>query len=162
MIPSSRGPQLSRRGVLLAAAAGPLVVACTTKETSPPEPDPLAELAEQARVDAALAAAVAASFPGLGADVVAANRGEHAQRLAAEVERARTTPSSAARSPSGAPSSQPVAPPADAGSAVALLADALAAAQRRGTELLPDLPTHRSGLVGAVVAGCACLAEVLA
>jgi hypothetical protein len=148
--------------VLLAAAAGPLVVACTTTETSPPEPDPLAELAELARADAALAAAVAASFPGLGADVVAANRGEHARRLAAEVERARTAPSSATPPPSGSPSSPPAQPPADAAAAVALLTEALAEAQRRGTELLPTLPTHRSGLVGAVVAGCACLAEVLA
>lgn len=149
MIVETRGPLLSRRGVLLAAASVPLAVACTTPPPPPLPPDPLAELATQARADAALATAV-------GAQEVADARTEHAKRLQAEVDRAK--PSIPSSSPAPTPPSTPAAP---AGATPGMLVEALRAAQQKGTDLLPGVPTHRAGLIGSVVAGCASLVEVL-
>jgi hypothetical protein len=156
----SSGVQLSRRGLLIAAAAGPLAVACTTSPPPPQPPDPLADLADQARTDAAMASVIAAAYPAIGAAIVAANRGEHAKRLQAEVDRARPDVSPASAAASSTPPASPTAPP-DAQSAVASMTQALAAAQKKATDLLPALPSYRVGLVGSVIAGCASLSEVL-
>lgn len=149
MIAESRGPLLSRRRVLLAAASAPLAVACTTPPPPPPPPDPLAELAVQARADAALATAA-------GATEVAEARATHAKLLQAEVDRARPSgPSS-----SSAPPSTSAAPPPSGGTPEQVV-EALKAAQQVGTDLLATVPPHRAGLLGSVVAGCASLVEVL-
>lgn len=150
MIVESRGPLLSRRRVLLAAASAPLAVACTTPPPPPPPPDPLAELAVQARADAALATAV-------GATEVAEGRAEHAELLQAEVDRARPSgPSSSA----SAPSSTSAEPPPSGGTPEQVV-EALKAAQRAASDLLATVPTYRAGLLGSVAAGCASLLEVL-
>ncbi len=150
MIAESRGPLFSRRRVLLAAASAPLAVACTTPPPAPPPPDPLAELAVQARADAALATAA-------GVTEVAEARTEHARLLQAEVDRARPSgPSSSA----SAPSSTSAAPPPSSATPDEVVA-ALTAAQKSGTDLLATVPTYRAGLLGSVVAGCASLLEVM-
>ncbi|MFD9740210.1 hypothetical protein [Umezawaea sp. NPDC059074] len=149
MIAESRGPLLSRRRVLLAAASAPLAVACTTPPPAPPPPDPLAELAVQARADAALATAA-------GASEVADARAEHAKLLQAEVDRARPSgPSSSA-----APASTSTPPPPSGATPDEVVA-ALNAAQKAGTELLATVPSYRAGLLGSVVAGCASLVEAM-
>ena len=150
MIAESRGPLFSRRRVLLAAASAPLAVACTTPPPAPPPPDPLAELAVQARADAAQATVA-------GLTEVAEARTEHAKLLQAEVDRARPSgPSSSAPAPSSATSA---APPSSATPEEVVAA--LTAAQKAGTDLLATVPTYRAGLLGSVVAGCASLVEVL-
>ncbi|MCS7482697.1 hypothetical protein ACFFQW_49640 [Umezawaea endophytica] len=150
MIAESRGPLLSRRRVLLAAASAPLAVACTTPPPAPLPPDPLADLAVQARADAALATAA-------GLEEVAAARTEHAKLIQAEVDRARPSgPSSSASAPPGTSA----APPPSSGTPEQVV-EALQAAQKAGTELLATVPPHRAGLLGSVVAGCASLVEVM-
>jgi hypothetical protein len=149
VIAESRGPLLSRRRMLLAAASVPLAVACTTPPPPPLPPDPLAELASQARADAALATAA-------GATEVAKARTEHAKVLQAEVDRARPSVPTASSAP---PSTSSVPPPASA--TAAEVVTALQAAQKKGTDLMPTVPTYRAGLLGSVVAGCASMVEVL-
>ncbi|KOV84324.1 hypothetical protein ADL03_17340 [Nocardia sp. NRRL S-836] len=142
---------VSRRRVLLAVAAAPLAVACTTEPPAPPPPDPLSALAAQARSDAALAALLTA-VP--AAAEVAKARGTHAELLQAEVDRERP-PLSSTVPP--VPSTPPQPP-----NPVAALRTALDEAVRAASEAVPKLPSHRAGLVGSVAAGCASLREVLA
>jgi hypothetical protein len=150
VIAESRGPLLSRRRVLLAAASAPLAVACTTPPPAPPPPDPLAELAVQARADAALATAA-------GASEVADARAEHAKLLQAEVDRARPSgPSSSAAAPSGTST-----PPPPSSATPDEVVAALNAAQKAGTDLLATVPGYRAGLLGSVIAGCASLVEAM-
>jgi hypothetical protein len=84
---------------------------------------------------------------------VAKNRGEHATRLQAEVDRERPPVSS---SPAPAPSTPPTPP-----DPVAALRSALDTSAKQAAELVPTLPAYRAGLVGSVAAGCASLLEVL-
>jgi len=149
VIAESRGPLLSRRRVLLAAASAPLAVACTTPPPAPPPPDPLAELAVQARADAALATAA-------GASEVAAARTEHAKLLQAEVDRARPSGPSSSTAPASTST-----PPPPSGATPDEVVAALNAAQQAGTELLATVPSYRAGLLGSVVAGCASLVEAM-
>ncbi|QFZ24778.1 hypothetical protein EKG83_39170 [Saccharothrix syringae] len=139
----------SRRGVLLAVAAVPLAVACTTPEPTPLPPDALEELIRSARADAALAAAV-------GAPETATARTEHADRLAAEVYRATPRVPGSSVPPSAPPS---VAPPA--GATREGLVAALRTAQKQAADLVASVPAHRAGLVASVAAGCASLVEAL-
>jgi hypothetical protein len=150
----------SRRGVLRAALAAPLLLAsCTSPPPAPPPPDPLAELAARARSDAALAEAVGTSVPDLAAAAgeVARVRGEHAAVLQREVDRER--PPRTATSP--APPSAATPPPADPAAARTALLEALTAAEQRAGELITSVPRYRAGLVGSVAAGCASLREVM-
>ncbi|MFB9908186.1 hypothetical protein [Allokutzneria oryzae] len=156
----------SRRGVLVAGLAGavtlPLAAACTGEPT-PSKPDPLEELAAQARSDAELAKAVAAAHPALApkADAVATDRLAHHGAIEKELNRARPARVSATATP--APSQQPSAPqvPQQQNAALGALKEAVASGEKRAGELVPTLPRHRAGLVGSVAASCACLREVL-
>jgi hypothetical protein len=149
---------VSRRAALRLGAFAALVpvAACTPEPSKPPPPDPLADLAAQARTDAALASAVAAAQPGAAAVAteVAKARTEHARVLQAEVDRARPP------SPSSSSSPKPTAPevPADG---VKALVDALTAAEKAAADLVPSVPRYRAGMLGSVAAGCASLRVVL-
>jgi len=153
---------VSRRAALrLGALAAlvpvvPSVSACTEEPPKPPPPDPLADLAAQARADAALATSVATGTPALAATAteIAEARTEHATVLQAEVDRARPPVSSSART-SPAPVPQAPANP------VAALVEALTTAEKQAADLVPTVPRYRAGLLGSVAAGCASLRVVL-
>jgi len=137
------------------AALFPVATACTAEPSAPPPPDPLADLAAQARADAALATAVATAQPALAAAAkeIADARTEHAKVLQAEVDRERPPTSSSATRPPAEPDV-----PADA---VAALTDALETAEKQAADLVPSVPRYRAGLLGSVAAGCASLRVVL-
>lgn len=141
-----------RLGVLAALVP---VAACTSEPEKPPPPDPLAELARQARADAALAKAVADAQPAIAdvATAVALVRTEHAKVLQAEVDRARPPVSS-----SSAPKPAKPDVPADGKSA---LAEALTNAEKAAAGLVPSVPRYRAGMLGSVTAACAALQVVL-
>ena len=170
-------PTLDRRRVLqlmLALPAAATVVAgCSGATTDRDDrPDPLVALADAARADAALAAAVIAADPTVAAriDPLRAARTEHAAALDAEIVRVGGAPSTAP--PSAAPAvgtAGPTAPASATGTAapapaatVARVREAVAASQRGAAELVPDLPAERVGLVASVAACCATYAAVLA
>jgi hypothetical protein len=142
---------VSRRRVLLAVAAAPLAVACTTEPPVPPPPDPLSALAAQARADAALAQTLSA-VP--AAAEIAKARETHALLLQAEVDRERPPLSSTAPP---APTAPPTPP-----DPLAALRTSLDQAVRDASAVIVSLPAYRAGLVGSVAAGCASLREVLA
>ncbi|SES31057.1 hypothetical protein SAMN05216188_1324 [Lentzea xinjiangensis] len=137
--------------MLLAVAAAPLAVACTTEPPAPPPPDPLSALAAQARTDAALARTLT-TVP--AASEIAKARETHAALLQAEVDRERPPLSSTAPP---VPTTPPTPP-----DPVAALRTALDGAVREASAAVASLPSHRAGLVGSVAAGCASLREVLA
>lgn len=147
------------RAGALAALAGPLLASCLG-ETEPPAPDPLAELAAQARSDAAAARAVASAHADLAevATLIAQAREEHATALQQEVDRERppTTSSTAPGSTAPAPSAPPSAKEAEQA-----LTQALASAEQRAAGLVPSVPAYRAGLLGSVASGCASLRDVL-
>jgi hypothetical protein len=150
---------VSRRTVLRLGAFAALVpvAACTPEPSKPPPPDPLADLAAQARSDAALATAVASAQPNLAAaaTAVAEARTEHARVLRAEVDRATPPPS-----PPSTSSSAPAAPEVPADGATALV-EALTSAEKAAADLVPSVPRYRAGMLGSVAAGCASLRVVL-
>lgn len=152
---------MSRRALFRAAgaiSATAAVGACTAEPDKPRPPDPLVELAAQARADAEAATAMAALVA--PAAEIAAIRGEHAKVLQAEVDRERPPVSN-----SGAPaptSASPQAPPSDAATARKQLLDALLAAEEKASAVVPTVPRYRAGMVGSVAAACASLREVLA
>jgi hypothetical protein len=150
---------VSRRAALRLGALAALipVAACTSEPEKPPPPDPLAELAVQARSDAAMAKAIAAAQPGIAeaATAVSEARGEHAKVLQAEVNRAR--PPAPSSSSSSAP---PPAPEVPADGKTALL-DALTAAEKSASDLVPSVERYRAGMLGSVAAACASLQVVL-
>ena len=169
-------PTLDRRRVLqlmLALPAAATVVAgCSGATTDRDDrPDPLVALADAARADAALAAAVIAADPTVTAriDPLRAARTEHAAALDAEIVRVGGVPSTA--TPSTAPAvgtAGPTAPAGGTGTAapapvatVARVREAVAASQRGAAELVPELPAERVGLVASVAACCATYAAVL-
>lgn len=147
--------RVSRRRILAAVAFAPVgaVVAggCGFGPAAPDGPDPLIALADAARADAALAAALAAAQPDLAArvDPLVAARTEHAAALDAEVTRL---------DPDAAP---PAAPPdAPAATLDGLRAAMQASGTAAGTAAL-DLPVERVGLVASISACCATYAAVL-
>jgi len=150
---------VSRRAALrlgALAALLPVAAACTEEPAGPPPPDPLADLAAQARADAALASSVATATPALAAAAteVAQARTEHATTLQAEVDRARPPVSSSATTPQATTPQAPADP-------VAALVDALTTAEKQAADLVPTVPRYRAGLLGSVAAGCASLRVVL-
>jgi hypothetical protein len=157
-------PQLGRRALLrlgaLTVLAAPAVAACTPEPTAPPPPDPLAALADAAAADAATARSLAAQHPSLAAtfQLIAANRDAQAVALRKEIDRAIPPPSTSSSATAGPP---PAASYPDQAAAVAGMAASLASAQDKATEVALAAPTYRAGLVGSVVAGCACLKELL-
>jgi hypothetical protein len=148
---------VSRRAVLRLGAFAALVpvVACTPEPDSPPPPDPLADLAVQARSDAALATAIATAQPAIAqvATEIAEARTEHAKVLQAEVDRARPPVSSTTSTPPTEPEV-----PTDG---VAALVEALTTAEKQAADLVPSVPRYRAGMLGSVAAGCASLRVVL-
>ncbi|MGQ0841807.1 hypothetical protein [Actinokineospora sp.] len=154
---------MTRRAVLAAAVAAPLLAGCTSEPDGPPPPDPLAELAVRARADTAAAEAVAAGVAELAAPAaeVARVRAEHAAVLQAEVDRERPPKSTAASSPATSPA-PPIATPADPATARTWLIEALLAAEQGAAAVVPAVPRYRAGMVGSVAAACASLREVLA
>lgn len=157
-------PLLGRRALLrlgaLTVLAAPAVAACTSEPTAPPPPDPLAALADAAAADAATARSLAAKYPPLAAkfQLIGTNRDAQAVALRKEIDRATPPPST---SSSAAPSTPQGATYPDQAAAVAGMAASLGAAQDQATQLALTVPTYRAGLVGSVVAGCACLKELL-
>lgn len=170
-------PTLGRRRVLqlmLALPAAATVVAgcggATTERRD--RPDPLVALADAARADAALTAALIAADPAVAAriDPLRAARTEHAAALDAEIVRVGGAPSTG--TPSTAPAVGTAGPTAPAGATgtaapapaatVEQVRDAVAAAQRGAADLVPDLPVERVGLVASIAACCATYAAVLA
>lgn len=148
---------VSRRTVLRLGAFAALVpvVACTPEPDSPPPPDPLADLAVQARSDAALATAIATAQPAIAqvATEIAQARTEHAKVLQAEVDRARPPVSSTTSTPPTEPEV-----PSDG---VTALVEALTTAEKQAADLVPSVPRYRAGMLGSVAAGCASLRVVL-
>ncbi len=157
-------PLLGRRALLrlgaLAVLAAPAVAACTSEPSAPPPPDPLAELADAAAKDAATARGLATQYPPLAAkfQLIATNRDAQAVALRKEIDRATPPPST---SSSAAPSTPQAATYPSQAAAVAGMVASLAAAQDKATQVALAAPTYRVGLVGSVVAGCACLKELI-
>ncbi len=150
------GPSLSRRRLLVAVGIAPAVLGgCGFLGAADDGPDPLVALADAARADAALAAALVAAEPGLAerVDPLVAARTEHAAALDAEVLRLDPGAAPAAASPTSAP---PAAPATLAGLRAAIAASGAAAGDAALT-----LPAERVGLVAAVAACCATYAAVL-
>jgi hypothetical protein len=149
---------LLRLGALTAAAA-PLAAACTSQPSAPPAPDPLAALADAAASDAVTARGLAEQFPALAAkfQLIATNREAQAAALRKEIDRA-APPTSTSAAPTSA--SRGTTYP-DQASAVQGMVAALGSAQQKATEVALTVPSYRAGLVGSVVAGCACLKELL-
>ena len=151
---------VSRRAALRLGAFAALVpvAACTPEPEPPPPPDPLADLAAQARTDAALATAIASAQPALAATAteIAGARTEHAKVLQAEVDRARPPVSSTASSTSSTSAPSPEVP-ADGAAA---LVEALTKAEKQAADLVPSVPRYRAGMLGSVAAGCASLRVV--
>lgn len=151
---------LTRRRVLAGALlAVPAVAGCSLGGADDP-PDPLIALADAARSDAALAAAVADAAAGSAPEVaervrpLADARLAHAAALDAEV--ARLDPE---RTVVPTPPPAPAAGPTEDG-----LARVRSAAQAAGTAAANaalDLPVERVGLVASVAACCSAYAAVL-
>lgn len=158
-------PRASRRQVLRAVGLGavtlPVLAACTSEPPAPLPPDPLVDLAAQARVDAAAADAIAKAVPDLAkpAKDITAVRTEHALALQKEADRARP-PASGASSSAVAPPPATTAP-TDKTVARKQLMDALTAGEKAAAALVPTIERYRAGLLGSVAAGCASLREVL-
>jgi hypothetical protein len=143
------GPRLTRRALLAVALLGPPLAACAPAgPTQAQAPDPLIALADAARADAALAAAVIAATPDLAGRVAPLRdaRTEHAAALDAEVARQarRSAPRPAPRAATGAATldalrrvggrQRGVGPPGRAG-----LGRAAGGSRRLGGGLLHDL-----------------------
>ncbi|QNG55651.1 hypothetical protein H6H00_16540 [Pseudonocardia petroleophila] len=124
-------------------------------------PDPLIALADAARADALLAAAVVAAEPDLAArvDPLQAARTAHAAALDAEIARLAGAPepgAAAAATPSPAdPSAAPTA------AELAELRAAVTASARAAAEAALGLPAERVGLVASISACCATYGAVL-
>lgn len=147
---------LPRRQVLAAIVCAPAVLGlggCGLLRDD--RPDPLVTLADQARADVALAAAVVAADGLLAARVepVRAARDTHATALEAEITR-RDPDAGRTRA---APGPTDALPPTLAG-----LREALSASRSAATDVALALPVDRVGLVASVAACCGAYAELLA
>lgn len=148
---------VSRRRVLAALALAPVALGglagCAVGADDSDGPDPLIALADAARADAALAAALVADAPELAerVDPLVAARTEHTAALDAEV--ARLDPAR----PVTAPSSTPT--PGDL--SLEGLRSALEASGAEAAAVALELPVERVGLVASVSACCATYAAVL-
>lgn len=146
-------------GTALAALA-PLT-GCTYLRPKPAGPEPLLGQETAARTDAQWAKAAAAAVPERAAvlDIVATQRGEHAQALRAEIDRALgvyrdgTRPATA-----NAPVEIP-APPSPL--TVAALQQRLMQSQQSAADLTHSLSGYRAGLLASISACCATHAGAL-
>lgn len=152
-------PVLSRRRVLLGAAALAVVSATASACGSPPGPPKVDDLESQldlARRDSEMAkaaAAVADSFYAPALTVVAAERADHARALVQEIARAtgKQPSSTETTSPTSttATSTAPAPPPSRSDVAAALRNSADSASQ-----LAAELSGYRAGLLGSIAASC--------
>jgi hypothetical protein len=150
----SPNPTLTRRRVLVGAAALALlsvpVTACGSSPP-PPEVDELAAQLERARTDSQLAtdaAAAARGDTGLALTAVASERSAHARVLSDELDRVRGTDA-----PTSASATSTTVVPAKAPTArdvIAALRDSAASA----TELAAKVSGYRAGLLGSIAASC--------
>lgn len=149
----SPNPTVSRRRVLVGAAAlallGATAGACGSP-SPPPEVDELAAQLERARTDSQLATDAAAAARGATVDAlntVASERSAHAQALSDELVRMRgadaptTTPTSTTAEPAAAPTVKDV---------IAALRQSADSA----TELAAKMSGYRAGLLGSIAAAC--------
>ena len=163
----------ARRRVLAAvlgagtlALGVPPLAGCAPAQSTPPAPDPLEPVAEQAEIDVRLATAVAAAHPDLARSAVAlaADRRQHASALRAELRRARPVPQTTAPqivAPSSTAAPPPVVAPRDPPDARAALAGGLQAAQDAASALVAAAPGHRAALLASIAACCASHQAVL-
>lgn len=148
------GQVVPRRAVLAALLLAPSLVACAPSRTAQAQaPDPLIALAEAARTDAALAAAVIGASPELAARVgpLRDARTEHAAALEAEVAR------QAGRTATAAPPRP--ATPGPAG--LDALRRSVAAAGESARQVALSADPQRVGLVASVAACCTTYAGLL-
>ena len=162
----------ARRRVLAAvlgagalALGVPPLAGCAPAQSTPPAPDPLEPVAEQAEIDVRLATAVAAAHPDLARSAVAlaSDRRQHAAALRAELRRARPVPQTTAPqtpapqtvAPPSTAAPPPVVAPHDPADARAALAGGLQAAQDAASALVAAAPGHRAALLASIAACCA-------
>jgi hypothetical protein len=155
----SRPPTVSRRRVLVGAAAlaalGVTAAACGTPPP-PPDLDDLTTALDRARSDSMLAADVAATARGQLADVltdVAAQRSAHAEALADEIVRltGHAAPSSTSVTPS--PTTTTSAAPAPAPTADDVVGALRTSADSAG-QAAAALSGYRAGLLASIAASC--------
>lgn len=153
----SATPAVSRRSVLLGAAAlavlGAGATACGTKPP-PPEIDDLKSQLDLARRDSDMARAAATAADNFYAPpltVVAAERAAHAKALTEEIARAAGTPTSTTETTS--PSSTSPAPAA-APPSLLDVTTALRGSADSANQLIAKLSGYRAGLVGSIAASC--------
>ncbi|MBW0119241.1 hypothetical protein I4J48_28750 [Pseudonocardia sp. KRD-169] len=141
--------------VLAPVALSPLAAGCAAVGLDD-GPDPLIALADAARADALLAAAVVADDPGLAArvDPLQAARTAHAAALDAEVARLAGDPEPGTAAAAPAPAAPAVAD-------LAALRAAVTASARAAAEAALGLPAARVGLVASISACCATYGAVL-
>jgi hypothetical protein len=150
LVPS---PAVSRRQVLVGAAAlaffGATASACGSSPP-PPEVDELAAQLDRARADSQLATEAAAEMRGRIAQAltaVASERSAHAQALSDELVRMRgedaptSTPTSTTAEPAKAPTARDVI-------------GALRESAESAAELAAKLAGYRAGLLGSIAAAC--------
>lgn len=150
----SLNPTISRRRVLVGAAAlallGASVAACGSS-SPPPDVDELAAQLERARSDSELAIDAAAAARGAAVEVlnvVASERSAHAQALSDELVRMRGTDA-----PTGTSSETSTAAP----SAPPTVKDVIAALRQSAdsaTEMAAKMSGYRAGLLASIAAAC--------
>ncbi|WP_110916974.1 hypothetical protein [Mycolicibacterium peregrinum] len=161
-VPSAHA-DISRRRVLLSAAALALLGATAACSTTPPQPevDDLTAQLDRARADSALAADAAAAQPAQAPvtralNAVATDRSAHAKALADELTRmtgstpANTTTATTKSTAKAAPGTgaDPSAPSLDD------VVDALRESADRAAGLARRLSGYRAGLLGSIAASC--------
>ncbi|WP_026343473.1 hypothetical protein [Nocardia sp. BMG111209] len=158
---------LDRRAALrLAGSAAVAATAASTagcfRQQPPPAPDPLLAQELSARTDVLWAKAAATLAPDRTAalTLIATQRGDHADALRTEIDRAAgvyhdgTRPSTRTPPPTDVPG--PPTPPS-----LAALHDQLTRSQRSAADLAVSLSGFRSGLLASISASCATHVAVL-
>lgn len=134
-----------------------VATACTGPDAD--RPDVLAELADAAHSDVALASAAARAHPELSdaATSVADARAAHADGLRREIKRLGGTRQAARSGKKAEPDV-----PGSADGARERLRESLLNAQQQAARTAARVSGYRAGLTGSISAGCASLLEVLA
>ncbi|KAA8965450.1 MAG: hypothetical protein F6Q13_08480 [Mycobacterium sp.] len=136
------------------AVVGLVASACGSPPRQPPPVDELQDQLQLARHDSEQAAAAAtAESPPVAAALqeVAAERGRHAQALAAEIDRvAGTSTTASTTSPTTTPPSAPPGPPPTLSDVV----DSLRASAASAARLARTSSGYRAGLLGSIAACC--------
>jgi hypothetical protein len=152
----SLNPTVSRRRVLVGAAALVLLsapVAACASPTPPPEVDELAAQLERARTDSQLATDAAAATRGEMAEAlnaVASERSAHAEALSDELVRIQgaDAPTTATSEPTTTTAEQAKTP------TVTDVIGALKASAASAADLATNSSGYRAGLLGSIAAAC--------